>query len=235
MSRYTPQDALGPSAYREGQTVMIRTDEERISYYTPQDVRGPSAYVEGQTIFRRTERGRIPYYRRELLTQQTILQNTLDKLFSEILPNELQADAEVVKLWNDLNQPIVGPRGGRTKAGRRLEEYLGDDFGGFAALVEDLKGLLNDISNLINIRPKEHLETFQGPGNYTLHLRSINSDLDRILSNRKNSRDRVLKVADRYQKSLARSQFENDTASVTSVETEVSCALELMFSGANNV
>ena len=215
-------------------------DEWKMSRYEPQDVLEPSAYRKGQTVVIRTEQGRISYSRRELLTQQTILQNTLDKLFSEILPNELQDDAGVVKLWNDLNQPIVGPRGGRTKAGRLLKEYLGADFEGFAALVEDLKGLLKDISSLIKIEPKDQpravLAKLQGKGKYALDPLSVkNDDLGKILSNINNSRDRVLRVADRYQRLLARGQSDNDTASVTSVETEVSDALKLMSSEAKNV
>lgn len=178
------------------------------------------------------------------MTQQTILQNTLDKLFSETLPTELQDDAGVVKLWNNLSQPIVGPRGPRTKAGRRLEEYLGDDFMGFAALVEDLKGLLKEISSLIKTGLDKELGrlAFKIENNgtnelqYRLRRDSIvkNDDLDKILSNIKKSRERVLGVASLYQKSFARGLSDNDTASVTSVETEVGCVLQMTFSGAKS-
>lgn len=145
----------------------------------------------------------------------------------------------------------MGPRGPSTKAGRRLEEYLGDDFRGFAALVEDLKGLLKDISSLIKTGLEEQPETFvlqaKGERSFanmgTLRLErrqhrdtSVeNDDLDKILSNIRKSRERVLRVAALYQESFARGQSDNDTASVTSVETEVGCALKVMFSEAKSL
>ena len=194
-------------------------------------------------------RGSRGYYQRELLTQQTILQNTLDKLFSETLPNELQDDAGVVKLWNDLNQPIIGPecargpRGPRTKAGRQLQEYLGDDF---VDLVDDLKGLLKGISSLIKTKREKEPVKFDvraRAGELRLDLergqqRSSsleNGDLETVLSNIRKSRERVLKVAAHYQESFARGRSGNDTASVTSVETEVGCALKTMFSSAKSL
>ncbi len=102
------------------------------------------------------------HYRRELLTQQTLLQNTLDKLFSKILPFELQDDAGVVKVWNDLNQSLIGPQGPKGKAGRQLEELLGDDFADIAALVEDLKGILSEILTLMRKQPEAFVKQAKG-------------------------------------------------------------------------
>ncbi len=222
----------------------------RVDYH---DELESSAFHRGDVIALQTDLSRRSraYYRRELLTQQTILQNTLDKLFSETLPNELQDDAEVVKLWNDLDQSFMdpGPRGPRTKAGRRLEEFLGVDFGHFSDLVDDLKGRLKRISSLIKTGLDEELVLqAKGEGSFpdkeTLHLERRqhhrntsfeDENLDKILSNIRNSRARVIKVAALYQEAFSRRRSDNDTASVTSVETEVGYALTMLFSKANSL
>ena len=61
-----------------------------------------------------------------------------------------------------------------------------------------------------------------------------NEDLNEILSNIRKSRERVLRVAALYQKSFS-SRSDNDTASLTSVETEVGCALKMKFSVAKSL
>ena len=191
-------------------------------------------------------------YRRELLIQQTILQNNLDKLFSMVLSDELLDDAEVVELCYDLNQHLRGPWpwGLKGNAVRRLEEYLGDSFEGFALLVEMLKGFISIISTSIKTGLEEQSEAFvkhakgerSSADRETLRLErrqlgKIPLDtkyLDQILSNIPKARILVLKIADLYQESFSWGRSDNDTASITSVRTEVGYALKMMFSGAKN-
>ena len=225
MSRYAklPEVELEPSLSSTGDVVPLKTD---------------------------LSRGNRAFYRRELLTQQTILQNTLDKLFSE-LPNELQDDCDVVKLWNDLDQSISGPRGLTTKAGRQLEDHLGDDFQECAAVVEHLKRLLKDISSLIKTGLEEQptSSNLQAKGEKSLaKMKSLRlgrsqyrdtgvekEDLEKVLSNIMKARERVLGVAALYQKSFSRGWSDKDTASINSLETEVGCTLDIMFSGAKSL